>query len=258
MDLKIKDQWFLVGGATSGFGKAIAERLLIEDANVFAIARREEELKILEKKNPGKIKYLAADLSQPETLNKINNILEINKFSGILVNAGGPPAMTFLETKTDDWDAAYRLLLRWKVEIIKLFLPEFIKKGYGRFVFIESSAVKQAIENLVLSNSLRMAVVGMVKTISQEVAYSGVTLNVMGPGYHDTAAVQRLFKKKSELEKISYHEAKDLIINNIPVGEMGNPEDFATLAAWLLSPCSKYITGQTFSIDGGAVRGNFG
>ncbi len=258
MDLKIKDQWFLVGGATSGLGKAVAERLLNEGANVFAIARREEELKLLEKKHPAKIKYLAADLSQTASISKINEIHEISRISGILVNAGGPPAMTFLETKVEDWDESYRLLLRWKVQILKLFLPEFIKKGYGRFVFIESATVKQAIENLVLSNSLRMAVVGMVKTISQEVAESGVTLNIMGPGYHDTAAVQRLFKKKSELAGISYHEAKELIINNIPVGEMGNPEDFATLAAWLLSPCSKYITGQTFSIDGGAVRGNFG
>jgi 3-oxoacyl-[acyl-carrier protein] reductase len=258
MDLKIKDQWFLVGGATSGLGKAVAERLLREEANVFAIARREEELKTLEKKHPGRIKYLAADLSQPETINKIKDIQEISKFSGILVNAGGPPAMTFLETKIEDWDEAYRLLVRWKVQITKLFLPEFVKKGYGKFVFIESAAVKQAIENLVLSNSLRMAVVGMVKTISQEVAETGVTLNIMGPGYHDTAAVQRLFKKKSELTGMSFHEAKDTIINNIPVGEMGNPDDFATLAVWLLSPYAKYITGQTFSIDGGTILSSLG
>ena len=258
MDLKIKDQWFLVGGATSGFGKAVAERLLLEGANVLAIARKEEALKIFEKKYPGKIKYLAADLSQPDTLNKIKEIHEISKFTGILVNAGGPPAMTFLETRIEDWDEAYRLLVRWKVQITKLFLPEFVKKGYGKFVFIESAAVKQPIENLVLSNSLRMAVVGMVKTISREVAEKGVTLNIMGPGYHDTAAVQRLFKKKSEMAGISYHEARDMIISDIPVGEMGNPDDFATLAVWLLSPYSRYITGQTFSLDGGTVRSSMG
>jgi len=254
MDLKLNDQWFLVGGASSGLGKAVAERLLAENAHVFAIARREEELLQLEKKYPGKVKYLAADITKPETIEKIRLILDLKDFSGMLVNAGGPPAISFQETRIEDWDEAYRTMLRWKVLLLKLFLPVFMKKSYGSILFIESFTVKQPTENLVLSNSLRLGTVGMVKTISQEMASYGITLNVLGPGFHDTAAAQRVFKKKSDITGMGFHEAKDSTISNIPMRTIGQPDDFATLAVWLLSPYSKYVTGQTYCIDGGMVQ----
>lgn len=254
MDLKIQDQWFLVGGASDGLGKAIAERLLDEGAGIIAVARREAELKLLSERNPVKVKYIAADLSQPETLSKIKDAHDIENISGILLNAGGPPAKTFLETGIEDWDKAYQLLLRWKIQITRLFLPGFIKNRYGRFLFLESMSVKQAVPNLVLSNSLRMSVAGMVKTVATEVAEYGVTLNLIGPGYHDTGALQRLIRKKSEQDGKSYEEAKDTIVHEIPTGFPGDPHDFASLAVWLLSPLSKYVTGQVFFVDGGMIR----
>ncbi|NJK85940.1 MAG: SDR family NAD(P)-dependent oxidoreductase [Bacteroidales bacterium] len=132
----------------------------------------------------------------------------MKKVDGILVNAGGPPAKSFHETTLEDWDEAYKKLLRWKVELVKSFLPGMMAQQYGRFLFIESAAIKQPLENLVLSTSLRLSVAGFVKTLSQEIPLSGITFNILAPGYHYTPAVERLVRKKSENENISFEEAR--------------------------------------------------
>jgi len=254
MDLKIKNQWFLVGGASSGFGKATAVRLMEEGANVLAIARNHEPLMVLHSQFPKQCKILAADLSNPETLDKIKEIINLSQLSGAFINAGGPPAMRVMDSKLSDWDEAYKLLLRWKVALSQLLIPHFINNNYGKLVFVESVSVKQAVDNLVLSTSLRMSVVGFVKTLSQEMAGKNIFMNIMAPGYHDTPAVQRVFKKKAELSGISIEEAKNNLISHIPSGEMGNADDFASLAIWLLSPLSNYVNGQTLVVDGGAIK----
>ena len=133
-----------------------------------------------------------------------------------------------------------------------------IEHGYGRILFIESYTVKQPLDNLVLSNSLRVAVVGMAKTLSQEIARSGVTLNIIGPGFHNTPAIDRIYKKKAEQTGIPFDEVRATAIQQIPVGALGEAVDFASLAIWLLSPLSRFITGQTITVDGGAVKGIMG
>lgn len=258
MNLAIHNHLFIVGGATSGFGKAIAVALINEGASVIAIARDEEKLKQLKATASSQIEILPGDLSNPLLMPQLVKIVGERQVHGILVNAGGPPAKTVLETSLEDWDNAYQLLLRWKVAITQTFIPEMIAKGYGRLVFIESVSVKQPIENLVLSTSLRLGVVGMVKTLSQEIAKSGVTLNVLAPGSHDTPAVDRLYHKKAEQTGMPFNTIKEAAINNIPVGSLGDPNDFAGLALWLLSPASKFVTGQTITVDGGSVRGIMG
>jgi 3-oxoacyl-[acyl-carrier protein] reductase len=254
MDLKIKDQWFMVGGATSGFGKATVERLIAEGARVLAIARGKDALEELRVKYRNSCSVIAGDLKEPETLDKIKEFLSQNRISGAFINAGGPPAMRVMDTTLKDWDEAYALLVRWKVALTQSLVPHFIENGYGRLVYVESSSVKQPVENLVLSNSMRMAVVGFVKTLSQELSGKNISLNIMGPGYHDTPAVQRVFRKRAELAGISTDEARETMLKSIPAGKMGDPGEFASLAAWLLSPLSGYVTGQTILVDGGSVR----
>lgn len=258
MDLQLSKRFFVVCGAGSGFGKAVAERLLNEGAKVLAIARREETLHSIRNGNSENLETLPGNLfdaSFPDVMMKhLNGRIP----DGILINAGGPPAKSFLETALHDWDEAYHQLLRWKVDLIQRLLPGFIKKAYGRIVLVESMSVKQPVENLVLSNSLRMAVVGMAKTLANEVGSKGITVNVMAPGYHDTPAMERLFAKKSQVKGISVAEARSLMEKELMTGRMGNPAEFAMLAAWLLSPGSGYISGQTFSVDGGLVKFVFG
>jgi len=258
MELEIKDKLFIVTGASSGLGKGVAMNLLREGAIIIAVAREIPKLKVLEDEFPGQIEILSGDITKSEVIDNLVDRVGDRFLGGILVNAGGPPAKSFLETTLDDWDTAYRSLLRWKVEITQKVLPIFRKQKYGRFLFIESSAVKQPVNNLVLSNSIRMSVVGFVKTLSQEIAREGITLNVLAPGFHETAAAHRLFVKKSEVKGISLEEAKQEYNAEISVGRMGDPAEFGMLAGWLLSEFSGYITGQTISVDGGNIKGMMG
>lgn len=258
MNLQLKDQLFIVGGATSGLGKAVAETLLAEGANIIAIARNEEKLKAFQSTAPKHIEIFAGDLSENILIRQLVDLVGDRTLHGILVNAGGPPAKTVLETTLEDWDSAYKTILRWKVAITQAFVPKMMLAKYGRIVFVESSSVKQPMENLVLSSSLRLAVVGYAKTFAQEIAKSGVTLNILAPGAHDSPAINRIHIKRSEQSGIPVEEIRMQGIQQIPVGALGDTADFGSLAAWLLSPVSRYITGQTISVDGGSLKTIFG
>ncbi|MDR3715715.1 MAG: SDR family oxidoreductase [Puia sp.] len=258
MDLKISNQLFIVCGASSGFGRAIAEALVREGARIIAIARNEPKLKDLQTASPDRVRILAGDIAEPGTLEQLLTIAREEPVHGVLVNAGGPPAKTVMETTLDDWDTAYRHILRWKVALTQSLAPGMIQAGYGRFLYIESSSVKQPLENLVLSNAFRVAVTGFVKTFSREIAATGVTLNVLAPGSHDTPAIERIYRKKSEQTNTDPETVRRQAAKEIPVGFLGDASDLASLAVWLLSPFSRYITGQTISVDGGQVRGIFG
>jgi len=254
MDLKVKDKFFIVCGATSGFGHAIARQLIDEGANVFAVARGEEKLRELKEAFSSQVTILAGDITQSEVIKQLVKKTESVNIDGILVNAGGPPAKSFAETTLDDWDEAYRQLVRWKIELTKTFLPIFLKNKYGRFLYMESSAVKQPLENLVLSASMRLSVVGFAKTLSQEIPDKGITFNVLAPGYHYTPAVERLIQKKAQTLRISNKEARNQIEAEIPMKRTGNVDHLASLALWLLSPLSDYVTGQVYAVDGAVIK----
>ena len=257
MDLALTDKLFLVTGGTSGFGRAISQKLLEEGAKVIVNARGEEKLQKMTQEYGDQIETVGGDITTDATISKVIRLIGNRKLDGLVVNAGGPPAKSFIETEISDWDEAYKSVLRWKVKLVNHLLEKFMQQNYGRILFIESISVKQPIENLVLSNSLRLAVIGFVKTLSQEIAANGITLNVLAPGYHATPAMDRLFEKKSQLLGISAAEARVAFEAEIKTGKMGKPEDLAEIGAWLLSENSRYVTGQTISIDGGLAKGTF-
>lgn len=258
MDLNLKDKSFLICGASSGFGFAVAMGLLDEGARVYAVSRTITESAPYGSKWGNRLVVIQEDLTRPGAIGKLSRQINLRSLSGAFVNAGGPPSKSFFETIPEDWDEAYHSLLRWKVDLARELTLAFLDNKYGRLVFLESISVKQPIKNLVLSNSLRMAVVGFVKSLADDVAARGVTLNIMAPGFHETAAVDRILKKKAETSGSDIETAKKEIISGIPVGKMGSTRDFASLACWLLSENSGFITGQTISVDGGSVKGVFG
>ena len=258
MDLKISEQRFIVCGASSGFGHAIAKQLLIEGASVVAVARRGDKLRETFGHFEKQVKIIEGSLIYSETINKIEKSVKKGDLHGVVFNAGGPPTGTPLQTDMKDWDAAWQLVMRWKIDLALRIAPILKDNGYGRMLFIESKSVKQPIPALTLSNAFRAGVAGFTKTLSIELAPSGVTVNILAPGAHETPAIERVIENNSSMKGISYEKAKEEMESDIPVKRMGKAEELASLAAWLLSPHSGYVTGQTISHDGGAISGLFG
>lgn len=258
MELKLKNKYYLVTGASSGFGRAVAEALIEEGAYVLINARSEEKLKEIQKLAPKRVDYLAVDITIPLEQDKLLNKLGSRELDGAFINAGGPPAKSALETKLKDWDDAYKTLVRWKIRITKKLVYKLMSSGGGKMIFLESISVKQPVPNLVLSNAMRMAMVGYVKSLSDEVGKKGVNMNILAPGYHDTDAMNRIIKKKALVNDVSEEEARKIIVSETKLGKMGDPKDLASLALWLFSDHAQYITGQTISVDGGLTRGVFG
>ena len=258
MDLKIDNQRFIVCGASSGFGRAIAEQLLNEGASVIAVARREEKLQELKDEYGKAVDIVACNLLNDDSHNDIEAAIGNEPLHGLVLNAGGPPTGTPLETTMHEWDQGYQKVMRWKIALALRLVSYFTKKEYGRILFIESQSVKQPIPSLALSNSFRAAVVGFAKSLSQEIAKDGVTVNVLAPGSHDTPAIERIIKKAEKDSDQSFDEVKEQMEQSIPVGRFGKGEEIASLAAWILSPHASYVTGQTISHDGGSIKGVFG
>lgn len=258
MDLQITDQRFIICGASSGFGEAVAKQLLIEGANIVLVARRGDLLEEKFSHFNEKTEIIEGSLIYSDTLDKIEKSAKSRPLHGILFNAGGPPTGTPLQTTMDDWDSAWHLVMRWKVDLALRLAPVFRDNNYGRMLFIESRSVKEPIPTLTLSNAFRAGIVGFAKTLSTEVAPNGVTVNILAPGAHKTPAIERVIKNNSSVKGISYEKAEEAMKESIPVGRMGTAEELACFASWLLSPHSGYITGQTLSHDGGAIQGLFG
>ena len=258
MKLNLDNKYFIVGGAGSGFGRAISEQLAKEGAKVLSVSRTEDKLVSLAKSFPGNIDYIVGDIMKSGVQQNILEWTNGKHISGIVFNASGPPAGGVFDANMEMGDTAWREIVRWKIEFAYKILPMLKDQKYGRMLFIESVSVIEPIKNLVLSNALRPAIVGFAKTLSQEVAGDGITVNILAPGYHSTGAMERLFVKKADMDGITIEEAKTEFEAEVPVGLMGTPEEFASLACWLLSPLSRYVTGQTITHDGGMVKSIFG
>ena len=253
MDTQLAGKVIAVGGATSGLGLAITQACLAEGATVIGIARTQRKLDDLGAAAGPKFEGYAADLTDPTAVNQLALHLRERQIYGCVLNAGGPPTGQISELDMSDWDAAYRSTLRWKVQLSNLLLPDMKRCGVGRLLFLESVSIKQPIDNLVLSNAMRAAVAGFVKTLSNEVGTYGVTANVLAPGYHATPRITTVLRKSAEIQDLPIEEVEQQFTAETAVKKLGDPKDLAGLALYLLSPAGRYITGQTITVDGGLV-----
>ncbi|MCP1677122.1 3-oxoacyl-[acyl-carrier protein] reductase [Natronocella acetinitrilica] len=258
MDLQLSDRLFIVCGASDGLGRGICQALLAEGARVLAVGRSPEKLAALAGDSSDRCQTLALDLTADDGPAQVLAALAGKAPSGVVLNAGGPPVGLAAETTGAEWDAAYRLVFRWKAELVTGLLPAMRKATPGRILFVESQGVKQPIPGLAQSNAMRSAVVGYAKTLSQELATTGITVNVLAPGAHDTAALERVTQARQQAWELDRDATRERMQAAIPVGRFGAAEEFGCLAAWLLSPHSGYITGQVISHDGGNIQGLFG
>lgn len=254
MNLNINQKKFLILGASSGFGRYIAERVYQEGGMPILVARSGDSLKDFQENHP-KSSIVEADLFTPEGLDRVGGVIEGTTLDGVLINAGGPPAGSFPMSGMDDWDRGYEVVLRWKIELLRKLIPHFESTGYGRIVFIESVSVREPLDGLVLSNVFRMAVVGLMKSIVNEMGGKDILMNIIAPGYHRTDRLENLIAKQSEEKGISKEKVASGMAENTPLKKLGDPASLAELAVWLLSPKNSYVTGQIIPVDGGLAKG---
>ena len=253
MDLGIKNKVALVLASSKGLGKAVALELAKEGAKVIicgtdpgALAAAEKEIQAVA---PGNVAAFVSDLTD-ETQRKHLVEQSVNKFGDIeilVTNTGGPAAGPFEKFGLDEWKHIYNLLFLSAVDIIKQVLPGMKRKGSGRILTITSVAVKQPADNLIASNAVRTSLVGLVKSLSNEVAPYGITVNNLMPGFTMTNRLENLIEKDPGVNKV-----KDAI----PMKRFGNTDEFAAAAAFLVSERASYITGQSLAVDGGWIKGH--
>ena len=257
MNLGYEGKVALVAASSKGLGRATAEALASEGANVTISGRDEEALaetaSQIQDKAGAEVAYLVADVSRPDDVEKVVR-RTVERFGGLdalVTNAGGPPAGGFEAFADEDWQRAFDLNLMSVVRLIRAALPHLRESESPRIVNFTSSSIKQPIQNLLLSNVFRTAVLGLAKSLATEFAPYGILVNTLGPG---RIATDRLFSIDSNVARnqgISEDEVRRRSISQIPLGRYGEPEEFARVTAFLASPANTYITGQALLVDGG-------
>lgn len=263
MDLGLQGKVALVAAASQGLGRAVAEELAMEGASLILCARGEEKLKAacdwIHQRTDSPVLGVAGDLSVEADIQRIvrEGLERFGRIEILVTNTGGPPAGPFENLNRDDWDLATRSLLTSVLDLTRLVLPGMKERSWGRILNITSIAAKQPVENLILSNSLRAAVTGFAKTLADEVAEHGITVNNIMPGYTLTERVEQLAASVAEREGIDPSEVRSRWEAAIPMKRLGTPQEFAALAAFLVSERASYITGSSIAVDGGWIRSLF-
>jgi 3-oxoacyl-[acyl-carrier protein] reductase len=260
MDLGIKNKVALVAASSRGLGRAVAEELATEGASLVLCARDQNTLErtsdAIRNSTGARVLSIAADVSLPGDVKRVvdSGLTEFGQIDILVTNAGGPPAGRFEHLSPEDWEIAVRLTLFSAVELAREVLPSMRESKWGRILNITSIAVKQPVENLILSNSLRAAVTGFARTLANEVATDGITVNNILPGYTRTERVEELASMMAAKEDISATAFKSKWEDQIPMKRLGEPREFAALAAFLVSERASYITGISIQVDGGWVK----
>ena len=260
MDLGLQNKVALVAAASRGLGYAVAEELASEGASLIICGRETETITnaavTIAEKTGAHVLAVTADVSSADDVKRLveSAVARFGRIDILVTNAGGPPAGTFDNLSNEQWEAAARLTLYSAINLGREVLPGMKERRWGRILNITSIAVKQPVDNLMLSNSLRSAVTGFARTLASEVASYGITVNNILPGYTRTERVEELATMMATKQGISAEEFKSKWEGEIPMGRLGEPREFAALAAFLVSERASYITGTSVPVDGGWIK----
>jgi 3-oxoacyl-[acyl-carrier protein] reductase len=261
MDLRLKNKRALVTGASRGLGYATALGLAKEGCKVAINSRDEGNVKAAAEKiasETGVQAYgIAGDVGEEDTIQNLVEaaVASLGGLDLLVTNAGGPPPGPFETHDEAAWDKAIDLSLMSHVRLIRAALPHLRKSDAASVLTVTSISVKQPVENLILSNSVRGATVGLTKSLALELGKDGIRFNSILPGWTETERVINLMTARAETNKTTIEEEKAKQATESPLGRMGRPEEFANAAVFLLSPAASYITGVMLNVDGGMYKG---
>ena len=260
MDLGLSDKRVLVVGASKGLGKAIAMALLAEGATVLATARSrgkiEEWCGALPGETAGRITPFDLDLADVASVDRlVDTVLASGGVDVLVNNCGGPAPGGVIGTPTETWDKAFASMASSVFHLTNRLIEPMIDKGWGRIVTIGSSGIEQPIPNLAVSNAIRGSVAGWSKSLANEVAAHGITVNMVLPGRIATERVESLDQNRATNQKLAIEDVRRQARAEIPAKRYGTPEEFAAVVTFLASGPASYVTGGMIRVDGGATRG---
>lgn len=262
MDLGLNGKVALIAASTGGLGLATAQLLLAEGARVFICGRNEERLDqtlatLQQQFGAKNVEGVSADVSNKLDIARIVafTVKQFGKLDIVVTNAGGPPAGNFDTIDMDAWEKGVQLTLMSAVRLIHAALPHLRKSNAASILTITSVTVKQPINNLLLSNVLRPAVVGLTKSLALELGAEGIRVNSILPGTTHTPRIDYLMKTRAKQAGTSVEEQFEQQAAAIPLGRIGRPEEFGRVAAFLVSPAASYVTGESILVDGGIYKG---
>lgn len=262
MDLGIAGKVAVVAASSKGLGKASAKALAAEGARVTVCARTAETLEAaaeeIRSDTGADVLAVAADLA---TAAGIHDVVQqtIARWGGVdicVINTGGPPMGSFWEFDDEQWLAAFETVNLNAVRFIRETVPSMRERGWGRVISIQSSSVKQPVDNIVLSNGTRPGIAGMFKTVVADLAKDGITINLVLPGVFRTDRILGGARKRAEAAGKTLEEQLQVIGSTVPMQRLGEPEELGSLVAFLASERASYITGGVYQVDGGSIRSN--
>lgn len=261
MELGLKGRVALVTGASSGLGFATAVALVAEGARVIINSRSAENLKKaadrINRQAGSRPQLIEGDLSVTgecervvEKAKSLYNAIDI-----LVANAGGPPSGDFMSLPRENWSDSARLTLFSAIDLARAVIPSMMQNGWGRIIFITSLSVKQPAPGLIISNTLRAGVTAFAKSISNELAKHGITVNTVCPGFTKTERLSYLAEKQAKDKGVKPEDIFKGWVDNIPAGRLGEPSELAALISFLASDKAAYITGTSIPVDGGYIKG---
>jgi 3-oxoacyl-[acyl-carrier protein] reductase len=260
VDLGLGGKVALVAASSRGLGRAVAEELAREGARLVLCARGEAALRETAtaiRAAGAAVEAVAADVSRPDDVARVveAGVRAFGRVDILVTNGGGPPAGPFEAHSAEAWREAVRQNLDSVVELTRAVLPGMKERRWGRIINVTSIAVKQPVDNLILSNSVRAAVTGFARTLANEVAPYGITVNNVMPGYTRTQRVDDLAARNATLRGTTPDVEVAAWESQIPMGRLGEPAEFAAMVAFLASDRASYTTGASIPVDGGWIRG---
>jgi 3-oxoacyl-[acyl-carrier protein] reductase len=261
MDLGLENKVAFIAGSSQGLGFAIARQLVLEKAVTVINGRNPTTLKTayqdLIRLGADQVHQYSGDVTEEQFPLDLFNFLNNNfgKLDILITNSGGPTPGKFESLSNETWYSAFKSNFLSHARLIKTLLPLLRRGDHPNVLTITSSSVKQPIPNLVLSNSIRAATVGLTKTLALELGHEGIRFNSILPGWTKTDRVVELMKNRADTNKTSVEDEIHLQASETPLGRMAEPEEIANVATFMVSPRASYLTGNMLSVDGGSVKG---